>query len=318
MPRPLKTFHDMVGQRVPVKHVTVMIDGSRVLAKPCPSLLLTAAPGYGKTTFAEAVAGAVGSTLYTLLAGRDLRPVDLCVTLYSMNYADVLFIDEAHALTVDAQQVLYAALDQQKVPVPREHGLSRGEFQSIAAITAILATNEPGRLQRALRSRLERIEFDPYTAAELKVIAHHVAAQEGIALTPQAARRIAETAQGVPRNVCRRVARLRLHYPTIDRFTQDHVEQVLVYEGIDSHGLSRHQRHYLRVLAGSAHGACSLERVAGKLDLDSLFIRQEIEPYLLDEGFIEMHGRRGRTLTVAGHAVVQEIKEALEAEEDEA
>ena len=126
MPRPLKTFHDMVGQRVPVKHVTVMIDGSQVLAKPCPSLLLTAAPGYGKTTFAEAVAAAVGSTLYTLLAAKDLRPVDLCITLYSMNFSDVLLIDEAHSLTVDAQQVLYVALDQQKKCLCRENMGCRG------------------------------------------------------------------------------------------------------------------------------------------------------------------------------------------------
>ena len=89
-----------------------------------------------------------------------------------------------------------------------------------------------------------------------------------------------------------------------------------MYEGIDSHGLSRHQRHYLRVLAGSAHGACSLERVAGKLDLDSLFIRQEIEPYLLDQGFVEMRSARGRTITTKGRSVVAETEAALEDEED--
>jgi holliday junction DNA helicase RuvB len=318
MPRAPKAFYDLIGQERIVKHLTRLIDGARILGKPCPSLLLSAPVGYGKTTCAEAVAAEVGTTLFTLLAGKDVKPVDLCAKLSEMECGDVLFLDEGHALSKDAQQLLYVALDQEKVPMPSERGLDRSTYASIAPFTLILATNEPGKLLRGLRNRLERVEFDPYTIPHLKEIVRRVATRHGITFTGYAARRIAETAQGTPRNACRRFERLQLYFPLMKDFGKEQVEQLLVHEGIDTHGLWPHQRQYLVALAGSANGACTLDRLTVKIGCDPITIRQEIEPYLLDQAYVEMHSNRGRTITAKGRDLVAELEAALEDEEDEA
>jgi Holliday junction resolvasome RuvABC ATP-dependent DNA helicase subunit len=122
--------------------------------------------------------------------------------------------------------------------------------------------------------------------------------------TPQAARRLAEVAQYLPRSIVRRLEHLRLFWPHVERFTLEHVAEFLAYEGLDARGFTPHQRLYLRTLAESPRGICSLERLSVKLGCDTATIRQEIEPYLIDQGLVDPHSGRGRTLTEAGAAEV--------------
>jgi Holliday junction resolvasome RuvABC ATP-dependent DNA helicase subunit len=210
-------------------------------------------------------------------------------------------------LSHDAQQVLYGALDRARVPLLQEGRLDASHLGSIAEFTLILATNEPGRITRGLRTRVTRIEFDRYTLPELKAIAERIAALEGIELTAQATRWLAEVAQSLPRSMARRLDHLRLFWPHVTRFTQDHIEELLAYEGIDGRGFSPHQRLYLRTLAESPRWICSLERLSVKLGCDTATIRQEIEPYLIDQGLVDPHSGRGRTLTEAGYTEVVAI-----------
>jgi Holliday junction resolvasome RuvABC ATP-dependent DNA helicase subunit len=243
----------------------------------------------------------------------------ICAMLQALRFGDIFFIDEAHSLCPDAQQVLYVALDQYKAPTTHKKGLQRDRFVSVASFTLVLATNEPGRLKKSLRSRLERVEFDPYTIPELKAIAQRIAGYEGIELTPQAARRLAEVAQGSPRTVCHRLQTLQYHYPRVTRLGQEHIDNLLDSEGIDHNGLWPYQRHYLAVLAESRHGSCSLERFAVTLGCDTLYIRQEIEPYLVEQGFVEFQSHRGRVITQKGRSMVEYFsvhKDEMYSEED--
>jgi Holliday junction DNA helicase RuvB len=228
-------------------------------------------------------------------------------TLYQLKHADVLFIDEGHSLKRDAQQLLYVALDQEKCPAIIESRLDRGQLRSIASFTLIVATNQPGLIQRGLRSRLSRIELDRYTVPELKVIAERVAMNDGAEITPQAARRLAEAAQGTPRSIYRRIETLSLLYTNTLKFTQDHVEDLLAGEGIDVYGMSPQQRLYLSALAESPQGVCSIERLSIKLGCDAASVRQDLEPYLFEQGFVDPNSSRGRRLTAQGLAVVREL-----------
>jgi Holliday junction DNA helicase RuvB len=307
MARPLKTFNDFVGQRRVIAYLTRLIEGAKSLGKVCPSLLLVAPSGAGKTTFANAIATEYGSNMHGLHAGETTRAGDLCKMLSELAYGDVFFIDESHSLHRDAQQVLYIALDRAKIPVFEEGRLNRSRLASIANFTLLLATNTPGQLMRGIRTRLARIEFDRYGIEELKVIAEQVATQENLAITPQAARRLAEVAQHVPRRIQIRIEHLRLYHPGVDKITLDHVEALLRDEGIDARGLTPHQRLFLTTLAEAPRHACTLERLSVKLGCDPADIRQEVEPFLIDQGLVEPHSGRGRTLTAAGLVEVQAI-----------
>jgi len=73
MARSPKTFNEFIGQRRVVGHLTRLIAGAQELGRPCPSLLLTAPSGFGKTSLACAVAQEYGSTLQMILAGPESR-----------------------------------------------------------------------------------------------------------------------------------------------------------------------------------------------------------------------------------------------------
>ena len=223
MGRPAKRFHDFVGQRRVVGHLQRLICGAKECGDPCTSLSLVGAAGFGKTSIAKAIASEYGSDFHSVLASGDTKPAEICAVLREVRHGDVMLIDEPHALSRDAQQILYLALDEWRVPVEAKRGISRSQYESIAQFTLILATNEPGGVKRALRSRLTRVEFDPYTQNELKAIAECVARQSEVSLTPQAASLLAQVAQGSPRIVARRVQNLKHYWSDGRSLTKDHV-----------------------------------------------------------------------------------------------
>ncbi len=299
MTRP-KAFQHFVGQRAIIGRLRRLIAGARALHQACPSMMFAGASGMGKTALAGAVALEYGSAFQAVFASSDTSPTHLAGILAGLNVGDVLLLDEAHSLREDSQQVLYTALDAFKVPAPDEGRPGRTTLISIAEVTLILATDQPGKIKRALRRRLGRFEFVPYSVSELVLIGKRVAADMGVEITPQAARRLAEVAQGVPDRVRQRLADLRLYYPSQARYTQEQVEQMLADEGVDADGLRPHQRHYLSVLAQSPRGTCSLTRLSVALGCDGANIVEEIEPGLMRLGLVDIVAGAGRTLTAAG------------------
>ena len=300
MGRPARRFHGFIGQRRVIGHLQRLIGGAKTCGDPCTSLLLVGAAGFGKTSIAKAVADEYGSDFRCLLASGDTKPAEICAVLREVRHGDVVLIDEPHALTRDAQQILYLALDEWRVPVEVKRGISRSKLESIAQFTLILATNEPGGVKRALRSRLTRIEFDPYTLAELKAIAEQVAREKDIDLSPQAARLLALVAQGSPRIIARRVQNLKHYWPDGRALSKDHVRTFLLSEGLDERGFTAHQQLYLRHLAAMPGGQCNVERLAIKLGCDAANVRQEIEPFLIEQGLVDPTSRQGRGITEDG------------------
>lgn len=315
MGRPAAAFHRLVGQRRVVGHVRRLIVGAKAHGDSCASMLLTGPTGSGKTTMAAAIAADYGSQFHVLLAGADTKPTAICRVLSELKHGDVFLIDEAHSLSSDAQQVLFLALDQRKIPRLTERGIDRSAFESIAEFTLMLATNLPGRIKQALRSRLTRIEFDPYTQKELKAIAEQIAEAYSINLSPQAANLLATTAQGSPRCIKNRIRDLRHFWSAVKDLTKDHVRTFLDSEGIDEHGFTPHQRAYLKALAAMPNGRCNVERLAVRLGCDTANVRQEVEVYLIEQGLVDPTSRLGRGLTPKGLQIVQSLPhEASDAE----
>ncbi len=307
MSRPASSFHHFVGQQRVVRHLERLINGAKAHGDPCTSVLLTGPAGYGKSSIAKAIAKEYGSNFHVLIAGSDTKPSEVCDVLREIKHGDVFLVDEAHSLSRDAQQLFYVALDQWRIPTPTERGLNRSQFESIAQFTLILATNEPGGIRHALRSRLTRIEFDPYTQKELKEIAERIAGTRGIEVSPQAANLLAKTSQGSPRSIARRIDNIKHFWSSEKSLTKDHVREFLGSEGVDESGRTPHQREYLKCLTASPKGQCNLERLAVRLGCDVVNVRQEVEPYLIEQELIDPASRLGRGITEKGRQFVQEF-----------
>jgi Holliday junction DNA helicase RuvB len=271
---------------------------------PLPPLLLLGPSGVGKTRFVDALAAEGGVDRHILFAARSVKVADVVSALIAVKPFELLFIDEAHSLAEDEQQVLYRAIDCREVPVVNGRWVDRSSFRPVEPFALALATNQPGRLLPPLRRRTQELVFLPYTVPELTWVGRRLAENLGVEISAQAARKLAETAHGTPARVCRRLETLRSYWPERLRFSQEHVERVLTREGIDDAGLSPHQRHYLRCLAES--GEESLRRLALRLGVDPRYVADEVEADLIFAGYVAAGDGYRRALTLAGREFVSD------------
>lgn len=121
------------------------------------------------------------------------------------------------------------------------------ELVSVAQFTLIIATNEPHRLLPALQSRLLRLEFDPYDAAEIKEIAEQRAKERSFTLTAQAANYLAGLmAAPTPRTVDQLLNELQRYLPESKELGIEEVRHFLhVHLELNTCGLGPTHRRYL-------------------------------------------------------------------------
>jgi Holliday junction resolvasome RuvABC ATP-dependent DNA helicase subunit len=304
MARPLTAFHGFYGQKALVGRLRRSVRGSLALCRPVPSMVLYGPSGVGKTRLVAALGKEAGTTVRTVFAARALRPASLADHLLDLGPNAFLLLDEAHALAPDAQEMLLLALDGGKVPVFVKGRPDGAHTRPVRPFTLVLATNQPGRLAPALRRRLRPYQFLPYGVRELTRVTELIAQDQGLTVTGQAARRLAEVAHGLPAHVGRRLDELRIRWPEEADFTQAHVERLLKAEGIDRHGLTPGHRAYLRALAETPGQVLSVRQLAARVGTDPTYLLDDLELPLVFAGFVHCPDAGRRRLTPRGAAAL--------------
>ena len=324
MARPVKLFAGFVGQPGVVRTLTELATRSMQRRTPVPHLALIGAAGTGKTELARSLAAFLGNfsatsrptNLHTIHAGPGCL-MQMHDALVSAKPMDLIFVDEAHALSAPDAEILYLAIDRDETLAVKEDGrLDRGQFEPIAKVTVVAATNRPGSLPSAFRSRILELELGPYSMRDLRVIAERVGVDNKLQLTPQAARVVAERSNGTPRHV-EQIIRLvaSIHE---GRVTQGELEAALeAHLGLDALGLSPHQRRVLVLLARAPDGALRAEQLVHQVGLDAFYVRTELEGRLQRRGLISVTGDHVRRITDAGRKAVAGHLADLEAVDDE-
>lgn len=122
----------VVGQWRPVEGLRLLIAGAKN-EPPLAPMLLTGAPGLGKSSIAEAIAVEPKAPL-RIVSGPHVRDAATFIAaLVATPARSVLFVDVIHAPPIEALNVLLARIDE------------RSHFEFIAA------TDHPERLRNALR-----------------------------------------------------------------------------------------------------------------------------------------------------------------------
>lgn len=298
------------GQKRLIMYLKAIYDSAKLAVQAAPAILLTGGPGLGKSTIAAALANLTGANLIRLDSDSKTTPALIVEKLISARMFDIIFIDEIHALSRDAQELIMILIDNGQVPKLLDTGkLDRFERVNIAPLNIVAATTAPGEIIPALRSRFDVSFFDPYSIDELKEIARDVADDEGVHLTAQAARAVAERSQGSPRVVRRLVALLLLTNGGVSELTVTDAERLFTMKGISPQGLTPGQQQYLRLLASAPGGRSSFERLVAQLGLDGAYVRTEIEPFLIQLRAIVVETSRIRSITDAGRVIVNELAE---------
>jgi Holliday junction DNA helicase RuvB len=298
--RPLR-LADFVGQSRAKANLQVFIEAARSRGDALDHVLFAGPPGLGKTTLAQIVARELGVNFRSTSGPVIAKAGDLAALLTNLEERDVLFIDEIHRLNPAVEEILYPAMEDFQLDLIIGEGpAARSVKIDIARFTLVGATTRSGLLTTPLRDRFGiPIRLDFYTVEELLGIVTRGARVLGISMTESGAEEIARRSRGTPRIAGRLLRRVRdfanvAGITEIDAKAADHALQMLE---VDSRGLDMLDRRYLQCIAVNfGGGPVGIETVAASLSEPRDAIEEIIEPYLIQQGFVN-RTPRGRILT---------------------
>jgi Holliday junction DNA helicase RuvB len=226
---------------------------------------------------------------------------DLAAQLTNLDERDVLFIDEIHRLNPAVEEILYPAMEDYQLDLIIGEGpAARSVKIDLPKFTLVGATTRAGLLTTPLRDRFGipiRLQF--YTVEELELIVSRGARVLGIGMSPDGANEIARRSRGTPRIAGRLLRRVRDFAivdgdPVVTRAVADKALRLLDVDGI---GLDQMDRRYLTLVAQSfGGGPVGVETIAAALSEPRDAIEEIIEPFLIQQGFLQ-RTPRGRLLT---------------------
>ncbi len=298
--RPL-TLDAFIGQQQARANLRVFIEASRARGDALDHVLFAGPPGLGKTTLAQIVARELGVNFRATSGPVIAKAGDLAALLTNLEDRDVLFIDEIHRLNPAVEEILYPAMEDFQLDLIIGEGpAARSVRIDLAQFTLVGATTRSGLLTTPLRDRFGipvRLNF--YTEDELLDIVFRGARVLGVSILEDGAREIARRSRGTPRVAGRLLRRVRdfasvAGTATIDRIAAD---QALGRLEVDSRGLDALDHRYLSCIAlNFGGGPVGVETIAASLSEPRDAIEEIIEPYLIQQGFVN-RTPRGRLLT---------------------
>ena len=298
--RPLR-LAEFIGQEKARANLEVFIRAARERKEALDHVLFVGPPGLGKTTLAQIVARELGVNFRATSGPVIAKAGDLAALLTNLEDRDVLFIDEIHRLNPAVEEILYPAMEDFQLDLIIGEGpAARSVKIDLARFTLVAATTRLGLITNPLRDRFGipvRLNF--YTVEELELIVRRGARILGLPLSDDGATEIARRARGTPRIAGRLLRRVR-DFATVagaETVTRKIANEALLRLEVDALGLDNLDRRYLTMIAGNfGGGPVGIETIAAGLSEPRDAIEDIIEPYLIQQGFIQ-RTPRGRVLT---------------------
>jgi Holliday junction DNA helicase RuvB len=300
-----KGLAEYIGQGKAREQLEIFIGAARMRSEAMDHVLLFGPPGLGKTTLSHIIANELGVNLRSTSGPVLEKPKDLAAILTNLERNDVLFIDEIHRLSPVVEEILYPALEDYQIDIMIGEGpAARSIKLDLQPFTLVGATTRAGMLTNPLRDRfgiVSRLEF--YTPEELARIVHRSAGLLKVPIDADGAFEIARRSRDTPRIANRLLRRVR-DYADVKgdgRIVKALADKALAMLDVDPLGFDVMDRKLLEAVVHRFDGGpVGLDNVAAAIGEERDTIEDVIEPYLIQQGFLQ-RTPRGRIATLAAY-----------------
>jgi Holliday junction DNA helicase RuvB len=300
-----KGLAEYIGQAKAREQLEIFIGAAKKREEAMDHVLLFGPPGLGKTTLSHIIAAELGVNLRQTSGPVLEKPKDLAAILTNLERNDVLFIDEIHRLSPVVEEILYPALEDYQIDIMIGEGpAARSIKLDLQPFTLVGATTRAGMLTNPLRDRfgiVARLEF--YSPEELALIVHRSARLLNVPIDEAGANEIARRSRGTPRITNRLLRRVR-DYADVKgsgRIDKPIADLALKMLDVDPQGFDVMDRKLLEAVVHRFDGGpVGLDNVAAAIGEDAGTIEDVIEPYLIQQGYLQ-RTPRGRIATLAAY-----------------
>lgn len=301
-----RLLQDYIGQRAVSEQMEIFVAAARGRSEALDHVLIFGPPGLGKTTLAHIIANEMGVNLKQTSGPVLEKAGDLAALLTNLEPNDVLFIDEIHRLNPAIEEILYPAMEDYQLDIIIGEGPGARSIKlDLPPFTLVGATTRAGLLTSPLRDRfgiVQRLEF--YNIDDLATIVQRAASILQISIDNYGACEIARRARGTPRIANRLLRRVRdfAEVRADGVVTETVADAALNMLNVDNNGFDVFDRKLLQaVLERFAGGPVGVDSLAAAIGEERGTIEDVIEPYLIQQGFLQ-RTPRGRIATKRTYA----------------